>query len=279
MYVLNCNGKLLSLNTPVVMGIINATTDSFFKGDLAGGVEKMTMVATQMLQDGAGIIDIGGQSTRPGSQQITPDEETKRVIPLIKSIRDKHPEAIISIDTYYSAVAIESINAGASVINDISGGEMDSSMLQIAGRLGVPYVCTHMQGIPSTMQLSPTYKNVVEEVLDFLVRKIEQCEKAGIKDVIIDPGFGFGKTTEQNFALLKGISLLAITGRPVLAGLSRKSMIYKTLQVSPQEALNGTTALNMIALLNGASVLRVHDVKEASETIQLYKAYIKRTHL
>ena len=272
---INCKGKILSLAEPVVMGIINATPDSFYEGHLKAGKEEILNMAAKMIADGAVILDIGGQSTRPGSQPISIAEELDRVIPVIKSIHQKYPDTIISIDTYNSQVAIAAISAGASIVNDISSGNLDAAMIPAVAELKVPYVCMHMQGTPATMQKEPIYIDVVKEVLDHFINKLDECSKAGIKYIIIDPGFVFGKTIEHNFQLLKILSILSITGRPILVGLSRKSTIYKTLGVKVSEALNGTTVLNTMALMNGASILRVHDVKEAKEAITLYCAYKK----
>ena len=272
---INCNGKLLSLDKPVVMGIINATPDSFYEGHLKLNIDEITALAGKMRQDGAVILDIGGLSTRPGSAPISVQEETDRILPVIEEIQKVYPEIILSIDTYNSQVARAAVNAGASIINDISGGNLDPDMLLTVSYLGVPYICMHMQGTPATMQQAPVYGNIVKEVLDFFIAKIEACNHAGIKDVIIDPGFGFGKTIEHNFQLLKALAVLAITNKPILAGLSRKSTIYKTLGVTAADALNGTTVLNTMALLNGASILRVHDVKEATEAVKLFNAFKK----
>ena len=274
---INCKGKLLSLDEPVVMGIINATPDSFYEGHLKLNSEGILALAGKMIQDGAAILDIGGLSTRPGSTPVSVQEETDRVLPVIEAIRKVYPEIILSIDTYNSQVARAAVNAGASIINDISGGNLDKDMLNTVAGLQVPYICMHMQGTPATMQQAPVYSNVVKEVLDFFIAKIDACNKAGIKDVIIDPGFGFGKTIEHNFQLLKELAVLSITNKPILAGLSRKSTIYKTLGITAADALNGTTVLNTMALLNGASILRVHDVKEASEAIKLFNRY-KKAH-
>jgi dihydropteroate synthase len=276
MYTLNCKGKLLVMDKPLVMGIINITPDSFYEGHLDKNIESITQLASAMLAAGAAILDIGGQSTRPGSKRITADEEIKRVLPVIKAIKKNNPEAIISIDTYQSKVAIEAVAAGASVVNDISAGNMDDNMLSIAADLKVPFIAMHIKGTPETMQDNPQYDNVVKEVLDFFIKKIDECKKAGINDVIIDPGFGFGKTIEHNFQLLKHLQVFSMLDKPVLAGLSRKGTIYKTLSVTAAEALNGTTCLNTIALLNGANILRVHDVKEAVEAIKLLQVYSKQ---
>ena len=272
---INCKGKLLSLDEPVVMGIINATPDSFYEGHLSLKKNDIVALAGKMINDGAAILDIGGLSTRPGSKPVSVPEETDRVLPVIEAIHAAYPEIILSVDTYNSAVAKAAVLGGAGIINDISGGNLDPDMLDTAAASGVPYICMHMQGTPATMQKSPVYKDVVKEVLDFFIVKIDACSKAGIKDVIIDPGFGFGKTIEHNFKLLKELAVLKITGKPILAGLSRKNTIYKTLGITTAEALNGTTVLNTMALMNGASILRVHDVKEATEAVKLFNAYKK----
>lgn len=279
MYSINCKGKLLSFQEPLLMGIINATPDSFYKGDLSQGPAGILALAEKMIADGADILDIGGQSTRPGSQRISAAEELSRVIPVIAAIHQQYPSCIISIDTYSSIVAKAAVEAGASIVNDIGAGDMDEAMLATVASLQVPYICMHMKGSPADMQKEPTYENVVKEVLDFFIAKIEACKKAGILDIIIDPGFGFGKTIPHNFQLLKNLSVFSITGKPVLAGLSRKSTVYKTLGLTANEALNGTTVLNTMALLNGASLLRVHDVREAKEAITLFAAYKKSAPL
>lgn len=272
---INCKGRLLSLHEPVVMGIINATPDSFYEGHLKLNPEGILLLAGKMINDGAAILDIGGQSTRPGSSPISIQEEMDRVLPVIEIIHKTYPEIILSIDSYNSAVAKAAVAAGAVIINDISAGNLDDQMLSTVSSLQVPYICMHMQGTPASMQKNPFYADVVKEVLDFFISKIDDCRKAGIKDVIIDPGFGFGKTIEHNFQLLKKLSALSITNKPILVGLSRKSTVYKTLGVTAAEALNGTTVLNTMGLLNGAAILRVHDVKEAKEAITLYTAYKK----
>lgn len=272
MFTINCKGKIWVVDKPLVMGIINATPDSFYKGNID---EDMLQLATGMIADGAAILDIGGQSTRPGSKRISAAEEISRVVPVISAIHQAFPETIISIDTYSSEVAKAAVKAGATMVNDISGGNMDDRMLQTVAALQVPYICMHMQGSPETMQEEPEYNNVVTDVLDFCIAKVQQCRMAGIKDIIIDPGFGFGKTITHNFSLLKNLQALSILDVPVLAGLSRKSTIYKTLGTTAAEALNGTTVLNTIALLQGASILRVHDVKEAVEAVELITALKK----
>ena len=226
-----------------------------------------------MITEGANILDIGGQSTRPGSKRISVQEETDRTVPALERIMQQFPDAIISIDTYSSQVAKAAVQTGASIINDISSGDMDEAMLSAAATLQVPYICMHMQGTPGTMQKDPQYEDVSATVLNYLIRKADQCTKAGIHDIIIDPGFGFGKTIAHNFTLLKSLSALQIVERPVVVGLSRKSTIYKTLHITAEEALNGTTVLHTIALMNGANILRVHDVKAAKEAVDLYMAY------
>lgn len=257
------------------MGIINTTPDSFYEGHLSLAEDAMLALAQKMVAEGAFILDIGGQSTRPGSERVSADEELKRVLPVIKKIRQVFPGILISADTYHSSVAKAAVQEGADIINDVSAGEMDKEMIPTVASLQVPYICMHMKGRPETMHKDPVYDDVVKEVLDFFILKLNECRMAGIKDVIIDPGFGFGKTIGHNFKLLRELSVFEILGKPILAGLSRKSTIYKTLNVSPQEALNGTTVLHTLALQNGASVLRVHDVKEAKQVIDLLDAYKK----
>jgi dihydropteroate synthase len=273
MFTLNCKGRILIVDKPLVMGIINATPDSFFSGSRYEGTDRILHQAEQMLNEGATILDIGGQSTRPGSEKINPDEELTRVLLPIAAIHQRFPEAIISIDTYYSRVAHEAVNAGASIINDISAGSMDNQMIHTVAELEVPYILMHMQGTPHSMQLNPEYQNVVSEVLDFFIEKVNVLKNSGIKDIIIDPGFGFGKTITHNFSLLKNLSVFNILDLPLLLGISRKSTIYKTLETTAEESLNGTTVLNTIGLMNGADILRVHDVKEAVEAIKLFEVY------
>ncbi len=277
MYTLNCRGKLLLLDKPLIMGILNITPDSFYEGHIGKNIDDIVSVAEKMLNDGADIIDIGGQSTRPGSKRITAEEELQRVIPVIETVIKKIPNAIISIDTYYSEVAYKAILAGASIVNDISAGNMDEKMIANVAALQVPYIAMHMNGTPENMQNDPQYEDVVKQVLDFFIHKIAECKKAGITDIIVDPGFGFGKTTDHNFLLLKHLAVFKMLDKPILAGLSRKGTIYKTLNLSAAEALNGTTCLNTIALLNGAGILRVHDVKEAKQVVTLLNAYGKST--
>ena len=275
MFTLNCKGRLLIIDKPLVMGIINATPDSFFGGSRFNGADEILAEAEKMLNDGAGILDIGGQSTRPGSELISADEEIERVIPAIKAIAKKRPEALISIDTFYSKVAKAAVDAGASIVNDISVGSMDNKMIATVAELKVPYILMHMKGTPQTMQQNAIYENVALEVLDHFISKTHELQKAGIVDIIIDPGFGFAKTIDQNFELLKNLSAFKMLDKAIMLGISRKSTIYKTLGVNADEALNGTTVLNTIGLMNGASILRVHDVKEARETVKLFSATYK----
>jgi dihydropteroate synthase len=272
---INCKGKLLSLDAPIVMGIINITPDSFYSGSRQQTVDAALQQAAKMLGEGASILDIGGQSTRPGSEQAGAEAEAERVLPVIKAIHHRHTDAIISIDTFYALVAEQAIAAGAHIVNDISGGTLDNSMFATLARLKVPYICMHMRGTPANMQQFAVYEDVVKEVLEFFIQRIELAKLAGITDIIIDPGFGFAKTQAHNFTLLRNLQLFSILGKPILAGISRKSTIYKTLGITAGEALNGTTVLNTIALLNGAHILRVHDVKEAREAVQLAGAYGK----
>ena len=273
MFTLNCKGRLLVIEKPIVMGIINATPDSFFAGSQHEGKDAILRKAEQMLKEGATILDIGGQSTRPGSEKLSAEIELKRVIEPIRAIHQKFPEAFISIDTYYSSVAKEAIGAGATIVNDISAGDMDTAMIETVAALKVPYVLMHMQGTPQTMHKDPQYKDVTKEVLDFFIRKKDELRRTGITDIIIDPGFGFGKTIAHNFELLRNLPVLHMLDCPVLLGLSRKSTIYKTLGLTSAEALNGTTVLNTIGLMKKANILRVHDVKEAVEVIKLFGAY------
>ena len=257
------------------MGIINVTPDSFYSGNSAIAPAQYIALAKKMIDEGADIIDIGGQSKRPGSTRLSAGEETDRLLPVITGIRKTFPEILLSADTYHSKVALAAVQAGADIINDISSGEMDHTMIETVASLKVPYICMHMKGRPEIMHVNPSYDNVVKEVLDFFIAKTGECKKAGIADIIIDPGFGFGKNISHNLTLLHGLNVFKMLDRPLLAGLSRKSTIYKTLGTTPFEALNGTTVLNTIALQNGADILRVHDVKEAREVITLVNAYNK----
>lgn len=273
MYSLNCQGKLLMVRKPLLMGILNITDDSFYEGSRVNNLEAVKKKVIRMLEEGADILDIGAQSTRPGSERISAEDELEKLFPVIELIKNIDSEAIISIDTYHAKVANETVPVGASIINDISGGEMDRDMISTVGSLNVPYICMHIKGVPETMQNQTQYEDVVKEILDYFIQKTDECRVAGIKDVIIDPGFGFGKNIRQNFTLLKNLSLFKILEKPILTGLSRKSTIYKTLKTNAEDSLNGSTVLNTIALLNGASILRVHDIKEAKEVVDLVTAY------
>lgn len=260
------------------MGILNATPDSFYDGGVNNTIENALARAEVILSQGGDIIDIGAASTRPGAPEISTDEELQRLIPVVEAIVAKFPEAILSIDTYRASVAEAAINAGAHIINDISGGSMDADMFNTVAKLKVPYVLMHIQGTPQTMQQNPEYTNVVSEVLLSLSKKVNELKLLGMTDIIIDPGFGFGKTTEHNYQLLSGLVQLQLLGYPVLAGVSRKGMINKVLETTPAEALNGTTVANTLALENGASILRVHDVKEAVEAITIWNFYKAQQH-
>lgn len=276
MLTVNCKGRLLSLSTPVVMGIINITPDSFYSGSRKEDAAPLLRTAEKMLDDGAAFLDVGGQSTRPGSTRINEDEETGRVIPAIAALAKHFPDALISVDTFYAGVAQKAVDAGACLVNDISAGSIDKNMIPTVASLSVPYVLMHMKGLPVNMQEAPVYDDVVLEVFDFLNFKLLELRNAGITDVIIDPGFGFGKTAEQNLQLLDNLRWFSKIGVPVLAGISRKKTVYKTLGITADDALNGSTVLHTIALMNGASVLRVHDVKEAVEAVKLVTAMKKQ---
>ncbi len=275
MFTLNCKGKLFIINGPVVMGIINVTPDSFYSGSRKPNADEALRQAEQMINEGAALLDIGGQSTRPGSEQIGESNETQRILPVIEAIHKKFPEIFISVDTYHTSVARQAVAAGACLVNDISGGNFDAAMLSTVAKLQVPYICMHIKGMPETMQQKSVYENVTKEILDYFIKKTEACRLAGIHDVIIDPGFGFGKTITHNFELLRNLPVFKMLEKPLLLGISRKSTVYKTLGIAAEDALNGSTVLHTIGLLNGANILRVHDVKEAVETIKLVKNYLK----
>jgi dihydropteroate synthase len=269
---INAGGKLIDLSVPKVMGILNITPDSFYAGSRYSTEKEIIGAATVMLQDGADILDVGGYSTRPGAKDITIEEESTRVLKAIKLINWEFPDTIISVDTFRAEIAMKAVEeCGALMINDISGGEYDSKMFLTAEKLNVPYILMHMKGIPGTMQIKPAYEDIVADILKWFADRIYILNSAGLKDIIIDPGFGFGKTIDNNFELLRRLGDFSITGLPLLVGISRKSMIWKTLGISSEEAQNGTTALHEIALLNGADILRVHDVKEAVQAVKLFK--------
>ncbi|GEO05093.1 dihydropteroate synthase [Adhaeribacter aerolatus] len=268
---LNAGGKIVSLASPVVMGILNITPDSFFDGGQYTTFENYLARAEKMLEEGATILDIGGYSSRPGAVDIAPDEEQARVVPAIKAIKQAFPDCLISIDTFRAQVAEAAVNAGADIINDISGGELDAAMFETAGRLRVPYILMHMRGNPQTMNQLTQYEDIIQELVHYFEQKTAALYALGLTNIILDPGFGFAKTIDQNFEVLRRLDDLKIMGLPILAGLSRKSMTYKTLNIPASEALAGTIALNTIALMHGANILRVHDVKEAVQTIKLIK--------
>lgn len=266
---LNLKGELVDLSRPQVMGILNLTPDSFYGTSRISSIDAALQRAENCLEEGASFIDIGAYSSRPGADEVTTEEELKRIVPAVEAISKRFPEAKLSIDTFRARVARESIEAGAHLINDISGGELDELMFETAASLNVPYILMHMKGDPKTMQKNPVYENLVLEVADYFAEKISRLKQLGVNDIILDPGFGFAKTLSHNYQLMNHMEDLDMFGLPILAGISRKSMIYKLLGTTPDEALNGTTILNTIALQKGAKILRVHDVKAAAECIKL----------
>lgn len=272
---INCNGQLIDLSTPKVMGILNLTPDSFFDGSRFSDKEVVPRVE-QMLLEGATFIDIGGYSSRPNASNVSPQEEKARIIPVVTAIMDHFPEAILSIDTFRSDVAQLCLDQGAALVNDISAGRLDPLMLKMIANYKVPFVMMHMKGTPQTMSTLAHYDDVTQEVLHYFSERVAAARSFGISDLIVDPGFGFAKTLDHNFELLRRLDLFKMLELPLLAGVSRKSMICKTLNVTPDEALNGTTVLHTIALQKGASILRVHDVKEAVEAVKLYQKLIEK---
>ena len=269
---LNIRGTLHDLSDPLVMGILNVTPDSFYDGGKYSGEKSILKRAEQILTEGGNWIDIGGYSSRPGAADISVEEEMNRVLDAIKLVMNEFPQAIISIDTFRSVVAQAAIEEGAIIVNDISAGELDNQMFDIIEKYRIPYIIMHMRGTPANMALNTDYNDILLEIIDYFQDKINKLQDRGISDIIVDPGFGFSKKIDQNYQLLKNLSLLEKSlNQPMLVGLSRKSMIYKSLNISSENALNGTTALNMMALTKGASILRVHDVKEAVEVVKLYK--------
>ncbi|MGB3152314.1 MAG: dihydropteroate synthase [Maribacter sp.] len=271
---INCKGTLVDLTRPKVMGILNCTPDSFFDGGRFIDENSFLKQVDVMLREGATFIDVGAYSSRPGAEEVSEELELKRIVPVIELILKNYPKTILSIDTFRSKVAQECINTGASIINDISAGLRDNDMLRTVARLKVPYIMMHMRGTPKTMQRQTDYKNLIEDILYFFSQRLAAAKSLQIKDLIIDPGFGFAKTLEQNYELLQQLQALKLIEHPLLVGISRKSMIYKLLDTTPDGALNGTTALNMIALQKGAQILRVHDVKEAMECVRLQQQLI-----
>jgi dihydropteroate synthase len=272
---LNLKGKLRIIDHPMVMGIINATPDSFYVGSRKSE-DNVLRTAEKMLTDGAEILDIGAYSTRPGAQEVSVEEELKRSIPIIKIIHQHFPDTIISIDTFRAEIARAAVEVGASIINDVSAGEDDANMFDTVAKLGVPYIMMHKRGTPQTMTKLTQYEDIVLDVLNYFTNRISAAKLAGIKDLIVDPGFGFAKTMEQNYQLLKSLDRFAILELPILVGVSRKRMIQQIIDTSAADALNGTTVLHTLALLKGADILRVHDVKEAVESVKLVNYYTKQ---
>lgn len=269
MFTLNCKGRLLTIDQPIVMGIINTTPDSFYEDSRKSSLDAALSQAEKMIREGATILDIGAQSTRPGSTAVGAEEEIQRLAVVIPEIHRRFPDTILSVDTYYSEVAIAAAEMGASIVNDISGGQFDTAMIATAANLHMPFVCMHVEGKNDTMHQTRVEGNVTTSVTDYFIKRMESCREQGLTDLILDPGFGFSKTTDQNFELIRSVPEFKLLGKPLLIGVSRKSTIYKTLNCTPAEALNGTSVLHTAALLGGADILRVHDVKEAMEAITL----------
>ncbi len=269
---INCKGKLIDLSSPKIMGILNITPDSFYDGNTLKSDKDILSRVEKMLSEGATFIDVGGYSSRPNAKIINEKEELERVIPVIELLNKKFPKSLISIDTYRSNVAFEAVQNGACLVNDISAGTMDNNMFKTIAKLQVPYLIMHMQGTPQDMQNNPEYNDIVKELIFYFSEKISQLRQLKVNDIIIDVGFGFGKTSAQNYHLLNNLALFKNLEVPILSGISRKSMLYNLLNINPDKALNATTAANTIALLNGSNILRVHDVKEAYETIQIVGA-------
>jgi len=269
MMTINCNKKLIDISSPNLMGILNVTPDSFFDGGSYKNESDILQKVEKMLSEGATFIDVGAYSSRPGAIHISEEEELQRIVPIIKLLVHHFPEIIISVDTFRSNVAKKTVEAGAAMINDISGGKMDENMFKTVADLQVPYIIMHMLGTPQNMQKNPTYEDVTKEVISFFAEQLFKLHQLKVNDVLIDVGFGFGKTIEHNYELLKNLALFKNLDAPILVGISRKSMLYKPLEITPQLALNATTSANTLALLNGANILRVHDVKEAIEAIKI----------
>ncbi len=268
---INVRGRLVSLDEPLVMGILNVTPDSFFVTSRCRSEEEIRQRVCAMRREGASMVDIGAYSSRPGAEDVAKDEELRRLLPAIDIVREEWPEAIISVDTFRAEVARGAVEAGADIINDISGGELDADMFPAVAEMHVPYILMHMQGTPQNMQEAPHYDNLMCEVFRSLGERVEQLHEMGVADVIVDPGFGFGKTMAQNYEMMARLGEFRLLDCPILVGVSRKSMVYRLLDATPEESLNGTTALNTIALMNGASILRVHDVREAVEAVKIYR--------
>ena len=273
---INCKGKLIDISSPKVMGILNLTPDSFYDGDMYNNEKTILNQVEKMLNDGASFIDLGAYSSRPGATHVSEDEEKNRIIKIVELLAKEFPKANLSIDTFRSSVADECLSAGASIINDITASEYDTEILKIAHKHNAPYIMMHMKGMPGNMMKNNKYNNLIKDILYYFSMKIEAARYAKVNDIIVDPGFGFSKDIDQNYSLLKNLDLLKSLDLPILVGLSRKSMIYKLLETTPEYALNGSTTLNTIALLNGASILRVHDVKEAMECIKITNQFNKQ---
>ena len=269
MSTINCKGTLIDLSTPKVMGIVNVTPDSFFDGGKLTNSDEIVGQVEKMLQDGATFIDLGGYSSKPGAEFVSETEELNRVVPIVKLLVEKFPDILLSIDTFRSEVAKQTVENGAAIINDISAGLLDEKMLETVAKLQVPYIMMHMKGTPKTMQSLANYDDLLKEMNFYFSERIAKARNFGLNDIIIDPGFGFAKTLEHNYELLHNLELLQFHELPILAGISRKSMIYKTLETSPEDALNGTTFLHAFCLQKGSNILRVHDVKEALECVKL----------
>ncbi|MDP4266247.1 MAG: dihydropteroate synthase [Bacteroidota bacterium] len=277
MSTINCNGKLLDLSVPRIMGILNITTDSFYDGNRYRTDKQILDRVGQMLEEGADIIDIGAVSTRPGALIMNEEEEKNKLIPILKLLLSHFPDIIISVDTYRAGVAIKSIEEGASIVNDISGGGIDNSMFEAIISMNCPYILSHIKGIPENMQKDPMYDNIIKEMILYFSEKIKILREGGVKDIIIDPGLGFGKTIHNNYEIIKKMKYIDIFNLPILIGISRKSMLYKLLDITPSEALNATTVLNTLCLVSGAKILRVHDVKEANQAIKITQ-FIENIH-
>jgi len=268
---INCKGQIIDLTTPKIMGILNITPNSFYDGGKYSLEKNAISKVDKMLKEGATFIDIGAYSSKPNAEFVSEEEELKRIIPVVKTLIKEFPETLLSIDTFRSSVAQECINNGAALINDITAGNLDEKMIEVIASNNVPYIMMHLRGTPQTMQNQTNYENLIKEMILYFSDKISKARNLGIHDLIIDPGFGFSKTTDQNFEILSNLELFKMLDLPILTGISRKSMIYKTLDTNPEEALNGTTVLNTIAITKGANIIRVHDVKEAIECVKLYE--------
>lgn len=273
MFTLNCKGRLLLIDSAIVMGIVNCTPDSFYRESRMSDTQLAVRKAFQMIEEGATIIDIGGQSTRPGSTSVSVKVETERILPVIEIVKKTYPQIFISVDTFQSEVAEAALTSGADIINDISGGTFDERIIDVAIRHQAPFICMHIKGKPADMQKNPVYDDVCREILDYFIRRLDRFREMGLNDVILDPGLGFGKTFAHNFAILRKLEVFKIAVKPILIGISRKATVYRSLNISADEALNGTTVLNTLALQNGADILRVHDVKEAIEAVKLVELY------